>query len=152
LLVTVLIAQYLASALTPASGSAKEQILCSHVGDSDIVITLGATRQFNRTLNCIQGNFVVDITPCAPAGAYGLSAPTGSAELVGVVDRWQDYARHNGGVTQHFVNDHEIYFSGGFTNAGSGYKKSWSFSVSRLTGAATLTEFDLGGSLSRCPS
>lgn len=143
----------------PITTSAKELILCSHPGQSDVVITLGAIRQFGRTLNCISGDFIVDITPCAPDGAYGLSAGTGSAALVAVVNRWQDYMTHIGGVTNNFFNDHEIYFSAGFNSPqssttinenraavglppvaggdkipdGQGYNELWSFSLSRLT-------------------
>jgi hypothetical protein len=148
----------------PITTSAREQILCTHPGKPDVVITLGATRQFGRTLNCISGDFIADLTPCAPDGAYGLSAGTGSAPLVAVVNRWQDYMTHLGGVTSNFINDHEIYFSAGFNSplsnttinqnraavglppiAGGdkipdtgGYKEHWSFSLSRLTGKAEL--------------
>ena len=80
--------------------------------------------------------------------------------LAGLVDRWQDYANHLGGIASNLTNDHEIYFSGGFntpiTNAtinqnrasvglppipggdrvpgGQGYNAAWEFRVSRLTG------------------
>jgi hypothetical protein len=83
-----------------------------------------------------------------------------------VVDRWQDYVDHLGGVTGHFTNDHQIYFSGGFNSPissltinqnraqvglppipnggrlpeGQGYKEKWSFSVNRLTGKAEFKD------------
>jgi len=82
----------------------------------------------------------VDMTPCAPDGAYGLSAPTGSAELVGVVDRWQDYTNHSGGVVSHFANSETIYFTGGFNSPDTGLTDKWSFTVNRLTGHAELKE------------
>jgi hypothetical protein len=156
-----------ASVTIPITASAKEQILCRHPGKHEVVITLGATRQFGRVLNCIDGDFIVNLTPCAPDGAYGLSAGTGSVPLVAIVDRWQDYATHDGGVASNFTSGHEIYFSGGFNvppfnktineyraEVGSppidggdkvpdiqqGYKESWSFSLSRLTGEAELKQ------------
>jgi len=129
-------------ALTTTPALAKELILCRRAGSPDTVITLQASTQFNRTLDCIAGNFVTDMTPCAPNGAYGLSAPTGSAELVGTVDRWQDYADHLGGVVSHFVNADTIYFSGGFNSPNNGgLTDNWSFTVNRLTGHAELKEF-----------
>ena len=136
----MLVALLALSTATPAP--AKEIILCQRPGSPDTVITLEASTQFNRTLDCIAGNFVADMTPCAPNGAYGLSAPTGSAALVGVVDRWQDYADHSGGVVSHFANADTIYFAGGFNwpNNG-GLTEKWSFTVNRLTGQAELKEF-----------
>jgi hypothetical protein len=152
----------------PVMATAKEQILCEIAGKPNVVITLGAKRQFGRMLNCISGDFIVDLTPCAPNQGFGLSAGTGSAALVAVVNRWQDYATHLGGVTGNFVNDHEIYFSGGFNSPrsdttinqnrasigmppipggdkvpdGQGYRELWSFSLSRLTGKAELKQKD----------
>jgi hypothetical protein len=78
----------------PVMATAKEQILCEIAGKPNVVITLGAKRQFGRILNCISGDFIVDLTPCAPNQGFGLSAGTGSAALVAVVNRWQDYATH----------------------------------------------------------
>jgi hypothetical protein len=128
------------SAATPAS--ARQVISCQRAGSPDTVITLGASTQFNRILDCITGDFVADMTACAPNGAYGLSAPTGSAELVGVVDRWQDYANHSGGVVSHFANADTIYFAGGFNwPDNGGLTDKWSFTVNRLTGHAELKRF-----------
>jgi hypothetical protein len=162
-----LLAAAAVSVATSIAASAKEEILCRHPGKHEVVITLGATRQFGRVLNCISGDFIVNLTPCAPDGAYGLSAGTGSAALVAIVDRWQDYTTHVGGVASNFTNDHEIYFSAGFNFPSSnktineyraetgsppidggdkapdiqqGYKESWSFSLSRLTGEAELKQ------------
>jgi hypothetical protein len=131
-------------------GKISSIILCRSKGGSDVIITLSDFKRFGRTFNCISGTFVADLTPCAPNGAYGLSAPTGSAGLTGVVDRWQDYRDHTGGVTSNYVNSHEIYFEAGFTGAGSGYAESWHFSVSRLTGVAHLELSDGSASSYSC--
>jgi hypothetical protein len=136
----VLVAQFVLTMATPAP--AKELILCHRHGSPDAIITLGATTQFNRTLDCLAGDFVADMTPCAPNGAYGLSAPTGSADLVRVVDRWQDYADHSGGVVAHFANAGTIYFAGGFNwPDNGGLTERWNFTVNRLTGHAELKKF-----------
>ena len=128
---------------TVASAAPGQTILCQRAGLADTVkITLGALKQFNRMLDCITGKFVTDMTPCAPNGGYGLSAPTGGADLVGIVDRWQDYAEHLGGVVSHFADGDTIYFAGGFNSPDNGgLTDKWSFTVNRLTGKAELKEF-----------
>jgi len=159
---TVLIAML----ILPTSLLAKEQILCSYTGKPDVVITLGAMKKFGHILNCISGKFIADMTPCAPSGGYGLSAGTGSAQLVAVVNRWQDYANHIGGIASNLTDDHSIHFSGGINfpasnktvnqnragvglppipggdkvPEGQGYQELWSFTLSRLTGDAELKE------------
>jgi hypothetical protein len=164
----LIIFAFVAAAVLPSTLSAKEQILCTHAGAHDVIVTLGASRQFGRTLDCIAGDFIADMTPCAPSGGYGMSAGTGSAPLIGIVDRWQDYLSHVGGVTGTFTNDRQIYFSGGFNAPvsnrtinqnresvglppvpggdrvpqGQGYQELWTFSVNRLTGNAILKRKD----------
>jgi hypothetical protein len=131
----------LATAAISASSFADEQILCTHPGRADAVITLQAMSRFNRVLDCISGDFISDLTPCAPNGAYGLSAPTGGADLVKIVDRWQDYMGFLGGVTSHFITPDKIHFAGGFVGGRNGYyEEHWSFTVSRLTGIGDLKE------------
>jgi hypothetical protein len=129
--------------ITATPASAKETIICQRFRPQETVkISLQAFRQFDRIFDCIDGSFVSDMTPCAPDGGYGLSAPTGSAKLVGVVDRWQDYAEHSGGVVSHFVNADTIYFAGGFNwPDNGGLTDKWSFTVNRLTGHAELKQY-----------
>ena len=117
-------------------------------------------------MNCISGDFIVELTPCAPNSEFGLSAPTGGATLVGTVERWQDYTTHFGGVSGNSIDDHGMFFSGGFNSPssdnminqnrasvglpplpdgnkipeGQGYEQLWSFSINRLTGKAILKE------------
>jgi hypothetical protein len=130
-----------ATAAISGSSFANEQILCTHRGRADAVITLQAMNRFNRVLDCISGDFCSDLTPCAPTDAYGLSAPTGAADLVKIVDRWQDYMGFLGGVTSHFITPDKIHFAGGFVGGRNGYyEEHWSFTVSRLTGIAQLKE------------
>ncbi len=120
-----------------SAADAKEVIRCASKGKPDVVITLNGERKFKRILSCISGNFIADMTPCAPDGGFGLSYPTGTASLSGVVDRWQDYGDHIGGVTSHWTKAHQIHFDGGFM--GSGFKQLWSFNANRLTGQAKLS-------------
>ncbi len=84
-----------------APASAKNLLLCKAPGQRDVTISLQDQQFRDRTLDCIPGDFVSDLTPCAPPGGYGLLAPTGSAPLGQVVNRWQDYGDHSGGMVGH---------------------------------------------------
>lgn len=125
----------LATASVPARA---EQIRCTAHGDSPVMIALKSQRYAGRALSCIAGSFVVDVTPCAPTKGFSLSAPTRPAVIVGVVDRWQDYARHGGGVVGYFKSHTTIAFTGGFNTPNAGYKDDWSFTVDRHTKIGTL--------------
>jgi hypothetical protein len=123
----------------PSPALAEAFLLCSAQGKSDLVLEIDAVA-FNEdvVLSCVSGDFIADLTPCAPDGGFGLSAPTGSSALVGVVYRWQDYADHTGGVVFYQSSPSEYVFSGGFAFFGE-YREEWTVSVSRLTGSALVS-------------
>ncbi len=117
---------------------ASPPIICKAIAkESDVIISLSSESKFGRALNCISGDFAVDLTPCAPSGAYGLSAPTGSADLIRVANGWRDFEDHIGGVVGSFVSADQLSFTGGFAGI-NGYRQDWEFSVSRLTGNGQL--------------
>ena len=112
--------------------------MCKAEGKREVVITLRDGTAFGHTLDCIHGDFIVDMTPCPPDGGFSMSAPTGSAEIVGIAMRWQDYTNHLGGVVGHSMNRESVYFDGGFMSLDSGLHRLWHFEVSRLTGIGKL--------------
>ena len=114
-------------------------IRCTAAGQRDVTLQINTKRAFGKVLSCIDGDFIEDMEPCAPKGAFGLSYPTGSARLAKVVDRWQDYGGHLGGVTNYNETPTSMSFSGGFMSPSSGYTDNWAFKVDRLTGTGTLT-------------
>ncbi|MBB3808747.1 hypothetical protein [Pseudochelatococcus contaminans] len=114
--------------------SADRVIRCERKGAPEIVLSLGDHKAFGDMVSCISGDFVADLTPCAPDGGYGLSAPTGSAALVGVTKRWQELDGHSGGITNFFSTVDKLSFSGGW-----GAAWDWEFVADRLTGDARLT-------------
>ena len=79
-----------------------EQIHCTADRGDPVTISLKSRRFAGREMSCISGSFVANLTPCAPSKAFSLSAPTGPAAIVRFVDRWQDYAKHEGGVVGYF--------------------------------------------------
>ena len=123
-----------------APAAAASLIRCTAAGRQDVVMSLQDRQHRGRMLDYVSGDFVQDMTPCASPGVYGLSAPTGSAPLGPIVNRWQDYADHLGGVAGHYVTADRMTFFGGFNAPGQGYEESWTFIANRLTGAAELTE------------
>ena len=126
-------------ALMTASTTANaEQIRCTAGGENPVSIALKSQRFAGRDLSCISGSFVADLTSCAPLKAFSLSAPTGPASIVGVVDRWQDYAKHDGGVVGYFKTHTTIAFTGGYNSPGSGLKDDWSFTIDCQTRKGTL--------------
>lgn len=118
--------------------AATQRLTCTAPRASAVTINLSSQRRFGRPLSCIDADFVADMTPCAPDGSFGLSAPTGAADLVRIVDRWQDYADHTGGVTSHFTTPRQIYFAGGWNSSESGFQEQWEFTVNRATKKALL--------------
>lgn len=99
-------------------------------------------------LNCISGDWIYDMTPCAPKGGWGLSSPMGKAVIVNVVYRWQDFSNHDGGIVGNIINDSEIIFEGG-SHYSSMWRSKWQFKVSRVTGVGILNiikvaDHDLG--------
>ncbi len=105
---------------------------------AEVVVTLNSFRKFGRIFNCVDGEFVFNLSGCAPDRAFGLHRPTGKADLTRVVDRWQDYSDYSGTITSNSISGNQIYFSGGFNSPIDGYTESWSYSISRITGKALL--------------
>ncbi len=124
-----------------AMAAEKEFILCTQEKDgSEVIIKVNSFEYENQPIHCISGDFVVDVAGCTPSGGFGLSPGVGQPVLSGVVDRWQDYMNHVGGVTSGGVGDTSISFSAGFNSPDSGFKDMWSFELNRLTGKAKLKE------------
>ncbi len=112
---------------------------CSAADKPDIVVELDAQDFEGSTLSCLSGgDFIADMTPCAPEGGFGLSYPTGSASLSAVVHRWQEYSDHHGGVVGFTATPSSYGFLGGWMSSEGGFEKQWSFEVNRLDGSAKL--------------
>ena len=103
-----------------------------------MAISLKSQRYAGRDLSCISGDFVIGLTLCARSNGFSLSAPNGSAPIVGIVDRRQDYARHEGGVVGYSKSHTTVALTGGFNSPGSDLKDDWSFTIDRQTGKGTL--------------
>jgi hypothetical protein len=122
-----------------AQASANQTIRCERADAERITIYLRSDKYQGTIINCISGDFIYDMTPCAPKGGFGLSAPTGSASLVDIVWRWQDYGSHLGGVTSYNESSDELVFTGGFVSDG-GWSGQWNFKVDRVAGVGVLLQ------------
>ena len=140
--------------LALAAGPAwADAVRCVAPGEAPVTIALNARRFAGRALSCISGDFVVDLTPCAPRKAFSLSAPTGATGATGIVrtvDRWQDYAGHAGGVVGYFKSHTTISFTGGFNDPASGLKDDWSFTIDRQDRTGRLTRKGRAATAFRC--
>lgn len=130
------------AAFLASPAAARSLILCKSPGQHDVVVSVQDRSFRGQVLNCIAGDFIADMTPCARPGGFGLSAPTGSADLVALVSRWQEYGTHDGGIAGHWITASEMGFAGGFNTRDKGFVEHWSFVASRLTGKAVLTVKD----------
>jgi len=126
----IAVTAYLAAAGTALATPAEKpmHLLCKGDGDADVSVHLNSKKQFGHILSCVSGPFISDMTPCAPNGGYGLSASTGSAALVGVVMRPQEYQRHLGGVTAFNRQGEDVTFMGGFMGS-NGLQTSWTLKL-----------------------
>jgi len=117
-----------------------ELVDCTSQDRPEVVISLHARTAFGHELSCIKAKFISDMTPCAPAGGFGLSAPTGDARLVAVAMDWHDreYSTHTGGVTAFLSDEAQYYFQGGTSYLGT-VTEQWRFVVSRVSGTGKLT-------------
>ncbi len=125
-------------AFVPSVASAKDIIECVKPGAEPIRIILDAKEFEGRKLSCLEGDFIVDMQPCAPNGGYSLSRPTGSASLYALTDRWQDLGQHTGGTTLFLASDTKIGFDGFFMSEGK-RDDLWTFEVDRISGVGKLS-------------
>ncbi|TIX92098.1 hypothetical protein BSK43_006800 [Rhizobium sp. P44RR-XXIV] len=115
-------------AATGMALAAPTHLLCKGDGSDTVYVHLNSKKQFGHILNCVGGPFITDMTACAPDGGYGLSAPSGTAALVGVVMRPKDYQRHLGGVTGFTRQGDDVTFTGGVMGS-NGLQTSWTLKL-----------------------
>jgi len=120
----------------PTVAPAAEILQCSHDGNADVTVSLGAKEAFGQTLGCIEGPFVGSMTACAPKNAYGLSASSGGHELIGVTPDWRRNAQQPGPISGVKVSKQAYLFEGGQLGPDHKVKKLWTFEISRSTGHA----------------
>lgn len=107
-------------------------------GIEPVVIELNAVKKFGESLNCIEGASPGDMEPCAPSGGWGLSYPTGAAQLRAVVHRPQDFGDHDGGMMFSGVSNTRLTFEGGFRWTDGSQHGQWRFIADRTTGLGEL--------------
>lgn len=120
-----------------AGPAAAADIVRCAAPDRVVDIELGARRFQGQVMDCVSGDFIEDMTPCAPPGKYALSYPTGNAGISRIVSRWQDYGGHLGGVTGNATRRATIALSGGWMGPG-GLVSKWFVTVDRISGKGTL--------------
>jgi hypothetical protein len=133
-----LIVAAIAVLATPAF--AEQMILCTAPGKHDIELALDAERMLDQTVSCIEIALIAHLR-CAPAGGYGLAAPSGPSkgQLIRIVTKPRDYRDHVGRVTGYSIDSRQIAFSGGAMNVYGKLDSTWRFSLDRMRGKGLLT-------------
>ncbi len=121
---------------------AGEKLVCQSDEGGEIAIQLSKANVFGRTMDCLSSDFVGKDDGCAPIGGYALHEPTGDVEIVAVVKKPAQFAKHNGGIVGHTLTRETIRFTGGFNSPNVGYEEIWTFEVERKTGKARWTYQD----------
>lgn len=128
-----------ASILQCVSGKASEEDISSKTStpikfDKTIVtIELDSKNIKGKRVSCIDGDFIYDLTPCAPNGFYSLSRGTGVPEIVEYTASDRVALSRTAGYTLFRADKSSIYFGGGFNST-----ETRAFRVDRLTGSGTL--------------
>lgn len=71
-------------------------LACKSAKGEDFTIELFRETAYGP-MHCIKGLMIVDMTPCAPDGGWGLSYPTGTARIAEVTSMCAIAYRHFGG-------------------------------------------------------
>ena len=116
-------------------------IECKSDNASPILIELWKPSEVENLLHCVNGDFIVDMTPCAPDGGWGLSRGTGLADLSEVTSSWQEAHDHTSGKLSAWVGMTSIKFT---ANHGEGIVDAnsflWELTLDRVTGEAELKD------------
>jgi hypothetical protein len=119
-------------------------LMCRSEGQDRFWIETKFDQKFNQTLYCISGgDFVVDLTACAPTGGWGLSQGTGAAKLVYVTKDKVIADEHFYGRVRADVDAVRMEFSAYFGRdipSGSA-DLIWRVRIDRKTGHAQVEDF-----------
>jgi hypothetical protein len=114
-------------------------IICTNDIGNEVLVETWKDSRFSEPLHCIHGNFVYDLTPCAPQGGWGLSSGFGRAGLSEVTQNWQTASNWPNGKVSAMVGALKITFKGGFGEGLLGSEEhQWTFEIDRETGGGTL--------------
>jgi hypothetical protein len=120
---------------------------CQSAAGEDFTIELFAASAFG-SMHCVSGLMIVDMTPCAPDGGWGLSYPTGSASIAEVTTMWAVASQHFGGKFTATLGPETFSAAASF---GEGLEPDLSkgsydmtLTLDRSTGAGTYVSGELG--------
>ena len=128
-------------------------LACHSVTGEDLTIDLFASTPL-VAMHCVNGLMIVDMTPCAPDGGWGLSYPTGSAGIADVTTGWQLASQHYGGKLAAQIGPDRFTataaFGEGLEPALTKGSYDMTISLDRTTGADVYVSGDLGNVSFQC--
>ena len=128
-----------------SAGSAvnEESFRCDSEDGSAVVVRLWKPSGFNEPLHCLQADFIVGMTPCAPNGGWGLSSDTTGAELTEITSDWKTAHEHQAGKVTAISGPRAVMFNAQRGKGiGNNLSYEWKFSVQRRTGEAVWASRD----------
>lgn len=87
---------FLAPATAQEPVSPSTLLKCSGADGSEFFIDLFSQTSFGP-MHCIEGLDLADMTPCSPDDGWGLSYPTGTAQIATATQSWKTAYDHFGG-------------------------------------------------------
>lgn len=145
----LLIAMIGSSSSVAAQDGVPELVLlaCRSATGEDFTIELFGETSFGP-MHCVKGLMIVDMTPCAPDGGWGLSYPTGRASIAEVTQMWAIAADHFGGKFTAILGPEEFTaiasFGQGLEPDLSADSYDMTITLDRSTGDGTYVSGELG--------
>lgn len=114
-------------------------IKCKSEESSPLFVELWKPSEFGELLHCVKGDFVADMTSCAPDGGWGLSRGTGLAGLSEITSSWQVAFGHRSGKMSANIGMTSLWFTANHGEGiGDAHSFQWELDLDRVTGGAEL--------------
>ncbi|HEY4202621.1 MAG TPA: hypothetical protein VGM83_18880 [Devosiaceae bacterium] len=139
--ISIIAAALLGSMITTSQAASFQS--CTAPGRTDLILEQDADVFDGKTITCLEGgDFIFDMTACAPRDGYGVSAPTGDAALVEVTNDFKKTKGGLGTVMFYGLTPSAYEFTAGNWDLDDKYSQDWTFTLDRKTHKGALSVLD----------